>query len=102
MVSVTVLAPGAIFTLCRLCAPACAVCRCRQTRQVQWHMLANSSIRMTSQHHGRRFLQDLPPGLHEMNDHLLHAAFPPEVQPVQEIMQILQARTQRRPDTAAG
>ncbi len=29
-----------------------------------------------------------------MNDHLLHAAFPPEVQPVQEIMQILQVRSQ--------
>jgi serine/threonine-protein kinase SRK2 len=43
------------------------------------------------------FVKDLPPGLHEMNDHLVSAAFPPEVQPVQEIMHILQAAT-RQPD----
>ncbi len=44
-----------------------------------------------------RFAKDLPPGLDAMNDHLVSAAFPPEVQPVQEIMQILQAAT-RQPD----
>lgn len=44
-----------------------------------------------------RFVKDLPPGLDAMNDHLVSAAFPPEVQPVQEIMQILQAAT-RQPD----
>mmetsp|Transcript_1527 Transcript_1527/g.4535 ORF Transcript_1527/g.4535 Transcript_1527/m.4535 type:complete len:550 (-) Transcript_1527:1045-2694(-) len=43
------------------------------------------------------FVKDLPPGLDAMNDHLVSAAFPPEVQPVQEIMQILQAAT-RQPD----
>jgi hypothetical protein len=31
----------------------------------------------------RRFVRDLPPGFHRMNEDLVNAQFPPEVQPVQ-------------------
>ena len=30
-----------------------------------------------------RFVKDLPPGFHRMNEDLVNAQFPPEVQPVQ-------------------
>jgi serine/threonine-protein kinase SRK2 len=47
------------------------------------------------------FLKDLPAGLEEMNDQLLHASFPPEIQSVQEIMHILQAAA-RAPQVPAA
>lgn len=49
-----------------------------------------------------RFTKDLPPGLDEMNDHLLVAPFPPEVQPVQDIMQILKAAARVAPSESAA
>lgn len=39
------------------------------------------------------FIKDLPPGLNEMNDSLVAAPSPPNLQPVKDIMQILQAAT---------
>jgi serine/threonine-protein kinase SRK2 len=47
------------------------------------------------------FVKDLPPGFHRMNEDLVNAQFPPEVQPVQEIMHILQAAT-RQPDAGSA
>lgn len=47
-------------------------------------------------------MQDLPPGLDEMNDHLVVAALPRDVQPVQEIMAILMAAAQPTPDKSAS
>ena len=71
----------------------CAACASRQCYWPPWARMRANPLSITQhRRQSRRFQQDLPPGLHEMNDHLLHAAFPPEVQPVQEIMQILQAR----------
>ncbi len=76
---------------CRACVLLRALLTRANPEPARIPMLTLTLIRTRAQP-ARRFLQDLPPGLHEMNDHLLHAAFPPEVQPVQEIMQILQAR----------
>lgn len=62
-----------------------------QTTTLKWTWLHRQQrvASCTSTHFQRlvvlpcnRFVKDLPPGFHRMNDDLVNAQFPPEVQPV--------------------